>query len=135
MIEPGPNGALRLVADARVAIADGDVTTIGRLYGALDFHFAKSLAPVAVDLGALELSCERTPTSLVPCYGDLVAALRDRGAEFHGALTTAFAKLLAEIFVDRHLGAPGLPAELVIHGSVPSLAGGAVHLELDASLM
>lgn len=135
VIEPGPGGTLHLGADARVAISDGDAVTTGRVFGALDFAFApNALRPFAVELAALELACERTEATLVPCYGDLVAALRDRGADFGGALTDAFAKLLADIFVDRHVGAPGLPGELVIHGVVPSVVGGALHLELAALL-
>ncbi|HTR49544.1 MAG TPA: hypothetical protein VMJ10_02490 [Kofleriaceae bacterium] len=150
VISPTPGGALRLAADARVAIRteqlgadgsvtrdnDGDATTIGRVYGAIDFTFAARARAVAVDLGALELSCERTPTTLVPCYGDLVAALRDRGDEFHGALTDAFARLLAAVFVDRTLTAPGVPAELAIRGATASLVGAppVLHLELDAAL-
>ena len=130
VISAGPKGTLRLAADARVSISDGTRTTIGRVYGALDFRM-----PLAVDLGALELSCERNPTTLVPCYGDLVAAVRDRGSEFHGALTEAFDGLLTDIFVDRKLGAEGLPAEIVISHAVPSLAsGGTLHLDLAAKL-
>jgi hypothetical protein len=135
-----PQGdALRLAADARLSIADGAQTIIGRGFGALDFRFKQATTadlPVAVDLGALELACERTPTTLVPCYSDLVAALRGRGSEFHGALTTAFAGLLDDIFVDRHLGTTGLPAELVIGSVVPSLtSGGTLHLQLDGRLV
>ena len=136
VITAGPHGALRLAADARVAIADGSTTTDGRVFGALDFRFAAPTEAVAVDVGALELACEQTTTTLVPCYADLVAALRDRGGEFHGALTTAFAHLLAEIFVDRHLSAPGLPADLAIRGVTPSLVGAppVLRLQLDATL-
>ncbi|HEU0034017.1 MAG TPA: hypothetical protein VFQ53_25495 [Kofleriaceae bacterium] len=134
---------LQLYADARVAIADGAATTIGRVWGGLDFRFADQqrpdLEPVTVDLGALELSCERRPTTLVPCYADLVAALRDRGADFHGALTRTFSDLLDDIFVDRRVSASGLPAELVIRAARPSvrIAGdnASVHLELDAALV
>ncbi len=138
VISPGPNGTLQLAADARVAISDGTRTTIGRVYGALDFSIlpvAGTELPLSVDLGALELSCERTPETLVPCYGDLVAAVRDRGSEFHGALTEAFSGLLIDIFVDRSLGTEGLPAEIVISRVVPSLAsGGTLHLDLTAIL-
>lgn len=135
-----PSGdTLRLSADARVAITDGTHTTTGRVFGALDFSFAQTPGadlPVSVDLGALELACERSATTLVPCYSDLVAAIRGRGAEFHGALTTAFAALLENIFVDRHLGAPGLPAELVIGSVAPSITGaGTLHLELSGALV
>jgi hypothetical protein len=118
---------LHLAADARIAIADGQATTIGRVYGALDVGF-----PYSVDVGALELACERTPTTLVPCYGDLVAALRDRGPEFHGALTDAFTHLIDQIFVERHLD--GLPADVVIHGARATLDHGTLHLELDAAV-
>lgn len=121
-----PDGArLRLAADARLAIADGATTTTGRLYGALTFAF-----PTSVDVGALELSCERTPSVLVPCYGDLVAALRDRGPDFHGALTEQFLRLLDAIFVDRHVA--GLPADVTINGATPSLSNGVLHLAIDA---
>ena len=128
-------GQLRLAADARVAIAEDEhQVTIGRLFGALDFHFAPS--GLGVDLGALELACERTSTTLVPCYADLVAALRDRGADFHGALTDAFAALLGAVFGNRRLDATGLPAELVIRGASPSLAPEArgLHLDLDTAI-
>lgn len=138
VITPSPDG-LRLAADARVAISDGARVTTGRAYGALDFRFLPHAAadlPIAVDLGALELACERSPTTLVPCYGDLVAAVRDRGAEFHGALTQAFAALLDDIFVDRRLSAPGLPAQLAIRGVVPSVTrSGTLHLELAGTLV
>ncbi len=138
VIAPRPDGSWQLAADARVAISDGTRTTIGRVYGALDFRIVPTPGtdlPLSVDLGALELACERTPTTLVPCYGDLVGAIRDRGKEFHGALTQAFATLLSDIFVDRHLGAEGLPVEVVIVRALPSVAtGGTLHLELAAEL-
>jgi hypothetical protein len=134
VIEPAGDH-LRLAADARVHLSDGGLT-VGRVYGALDFHFAANLAP-AVRLGALELACERTPTTLVPCYADLVAALATRGGDFNGALTTAFGALLRDIFVDRDLAAGDLPGSLHIAGVTPSLLPGArgVHLELDAKLV
>jgi hypothetical protein len=136
VISAGPGGSLRLSADARVTIRDGETATTGRVFGALDFAFAPPTRVVMVDLGALELACERSATTLVPCYGDLVAAMRERGDEFHGALTAAFAQLLAQVFVDRELSAPGLPGALTIRGALPSLAGSppVLHLELDATL-
>jgi hypothetical protein len=110
------------------------------VWGGLDFTFSEtSVERIAVDLGALELSCERSPTVLVPCYADLVATIRDRGPEFHRELTKVFAALLSDIFVDRHLGASGLPAELVIRSAAPSVVtdagNGSLHLELDASIV
>jgi hypothetical protein len=135
---------LQLFADARISILDGGTRTTGRIWGGLDFQFSSpaaggpAIAPVGVDLGTLELSCERSPTLLVPCYADLVAALRDRGAEFHGALTTTFAGLLGDIFVDRRVGASGLSSDLVIRAASPSVkvanGNGSLHLELDAAL-
>ena len=139
VIAPQLDGTLRLAADARVAIGDGTIETTGRVFGALDISFPRRAAtelPLSVELGALELACERGPTTLVPCYSDLVGAIRGRGAEFHGALTDAFTALLTDIFVDRRLGAPGLPAELAIRSVVPGVAGnGTLHLQLDGSLV
>lgn len=120
-------GKLRVAADARVPLADEGHTTTGRVYGALDAAF-----PTGVDLGALELTCERPPATLVPCYGDLVAAMRDRGDAFHGALTEQLRRLLAAIFAERQLA--GLPADVTIHAATPSLNSGALHLKLDASI-
>jgi hypothetical protein len=138
VVARGEHG-LRLASDARIAIRDADTTTTGRVFGALDFALAAGNGPSAravdVDLGALELACERSPTTLVPCYADLVAALRDRGADFHGALTDAFAKILSDIFVDRRLADSRFPAELAIRGAVPAIAGSVVHVELDAALV
>lgn len=137
----GPRG-LQMFADARVTIVDGETKTIGRVWGGLDFGFAKPngkhVETVPVDLGALELSCEEAPTRLVPCYADLVAAMRDRGGDFHGELTRTFAKLLADIFVDQRVGASGLSADLIIRRVTPSAAfsgdNGSLHLELDSVL-
>ncbi len=151
VVAPGGRG-LRLLADARVTIADGAHTTTGRVWGGLDFAFAERAGePVAVALGALELSCERPPATLVPCYADLVAAVRDRGDAFQGELTRVFAGLLAELFAGRRLEEPGFPAALVIHAAAPSLttapAGAApgaapqappnasLHLDLNAVLV
>jgi hypothetical protein len=139
VLSPGADASLRLAADARVAIEDGsEKPTIGQVYGALDLRFARGPGtelPTLVDLGDLDLSCERDPWTLVPCYGDLVAALRDRGQEFHGALSEAFAGLLADIFVDRRIGAEGLPVDIVIARAVPTLAGGGtLHLQLEGKL-
>lgn len=126
---------LRLAADARIAIRDGAELTTGRVWGAIDFRVAAPVRAVAVDLGSLELACERAPTTLVPCYGDLVAALRDRAPDFHGALTDAFARVLAGVFADRRLGTGELPAELAIRGAHPAIAGEILHLDLDATIV
>ncbi|MGE0867346.1 MAG: hypothetical protein AB7P03_02205 [Kofleriaceae bacterium] len=139
VLAPDPRG-VRMSADARIAISDGVTTTIGRVWGGLAFDFAgQTVDPVKVDLGALELSCERSATTLVPCYADLVAALHSRGHEFQGALTTAFAALLADIFVDRRLSTAGAPADLVIRSAKPRVRSTAnnasLHFDLDASVV
>jgi hypothetical protein len=154
VVTAAPDG-LRLSAEARIAIRDGQAATTGRIWGGLDFRFsprARAIEPVAVDLGELELSCERpgtagprsgpairpAATTLVPCYSDVVAALRGRAGELHGALTAAFARLLSDIFVGR-LSAAGVGAELVIRGAAPALVSSGrsatLHLELDAALV
>ncbi|HEX4420300.1 MAG TPA: hypothetical protein VH165_20430 [Kofleriaceae bacterium] len=131
-------GALRMSAEARIAIHDGGATTTGRVWGGLAFRFAPhAVEPIAVDLDELALSCERAPTTLVPCYDDLVAAMRGRATEFHGVLTRSFTALLSDIFVGR-IGAPGLPADLVIRGVIPGITttstNATVHFELDAAI-
>ncbi len=136
VIEPDRDG-LRLTADARVPISDGPEVTTGRVWGAARFRFdraAGAALPIHVALGGLELACERTPTALVPCYADLVAALRDRAPDFDGALTDQFAQLLSQIFVERELTTAGVPGSLLIHGVTPSIDGGVLHLDLDAQL-
>ncbi len=143
VVAPTARG-LRLLAEARVSISDGAAATTGRVWGGLDFAFAGRVAdPVSVDLGALELSCERGPATLVPCYADLVAAMRDRGADFHGELTRTFAGLLADIFTGRRLEGSGVPAALVIRAAAPSVIAiaqpgapnASLHLDLDAELV
>ncbi len=132
---------LRLAADARVTIADRALTTTGRLWGTLALTFGTggtALSP-EVALDALALSCERRADVLVPCYGDLVGAVRTRGADVQGALTAALAGVLTNLFVDRHLAADGLPAEVVITRATPRLTPGAstasLRLDLDATIV
>lgn len=136
VISPGPHG-LRMHTDARVTIADGARSTVGRVWSGFDIRFAPgAIEPVAVDLGELELSCEARATVLVPCYADLVAALRDRRGEFHDELTATLATVIADVFVDRRLGGSGLPADLLIRGATAQLNDNAsLHLDLDATLV
>jgi len=149
VVTAAPDG-LRLSAEARVELRDGPSRSAGRLWGGLAFRFSRqAVEPVAVDLDELELTCERGPASpataapdravrtLVPCYADLVAALRGRAGELHGALTTSFVRLVADIFVGR-VTATGLAADLEIRRATPSLAAAdrnaTLHLELDAAI-
>ncbi|HEY4176324.1 MAG TPA: hypothetical protein VGM90_05815 [Kofleriaceae bacterium] len=169
----GSSGALRLLADARVTIADGAegdphrTAAVGRIWGGVDFAFvpqsrgpqnrgatsagappisagaAPAIGASLVQLSALDLACERgtataSHATLVPCYGDLVATMRDRSNEFDGPLTTAFARLLSDVFVGRRIGAEGLPADILISTASPSVAirgnNAALHLDLRATL-
>jgi hypothetical protein len=137
-------GGLRLAAEALVTIGDGDHAVLGRIWGGLDFRFPRAPAPalgVDVALGPLELSCAPSPRERVPCYADLVAQLRGRTGQLHGVLTEAFARILTDLFVERHVTATGVPGELVIHSvrarAVPAAPGSPnalVRLELAASL-
>jgi len=132
-----PHGAgMRLAADARVAITDGALHTTGRVWGGIDLTFGDALA---ADLGALELTCERTPTRLAPCYADLVDAIRGRGDAFHGELTATFTKLLHDIFVEQRISDSSVPVELVIKHAAPRVVATAtnasLHVDLDVELV
>jgi hypothetical protein len=123
---------LRLAADARIAIRDGDVATTGRLFGAVELTL-----PARVKLAPLELACERTPMTLVPCYADLVAGLAARSDELDGVLAARFAELVRQIFAGRRLAVGDVPVALGVRGATLELAPGArsVHVELDAELL
>jgi hypothetical protein len=145
-------GVLRLSADARINIADGAAddpkrtSTVGRVWGSIDFAFLDGAFSRAttLSLDELALACERGPSTpthavLAPCYGDLVSAMRDRGGEFDAVLTNAFARLLHDVFVERRLSATGLPSDLLIHSAVPGVISSgenaSLHLDLGASLV
>ncbi|CAN5912426.1 hypothetical protein BH11MYX2_BH11MYX2_02400 [soil metagenome] len=155
------NGALpavlRLSADARVTIVDGTAddahrtTTVGRVWGGVSFSFdrqeaAANVSPLAaniVHLDELDLACENAATTrdhavVKPCHGDLVATMRERAAEFDGPLTSAFSKLLSDVFIQRRIGANGLPADILITAARPSVTSSgenaSLHLDLRASL-
>lgn len=159
VVTAAPDG-LRLSAEAAIDLRDSGVVIRGRLWGGLDFRFAAAaprsvasgpgVTAATVDVGALELSCvssdtgsARTPAgdpivSLVPCYSDLVAALRGRAGELHGALTAKFVQLISDIFVGR-LSTSGVTSELAIRGAVPHLLtspiGATLELALDAAIL
>ncbi len=123
---------LELAADARIAIRDGSTSTAGRVFGSLELAF-----PAAMKLAPLELACERTPTTLVPCYADLVAGLAARSDDFDGALAARFTELVRQIFGERRLAVGDVPVALHVRGATLVLAPGArgVHVELDAELV
>jgi hypothetical protein len=134
VIEPAGDH-LRLSAEARVALTDGAVT-VARVFGSVDFNFTAGLG-VVPRLDPLELACERTPTTLVPCYADLVASIADRGADFDGSIAAGFSDLLSQIFVARSFALGALPGSLHVSSVVPSLTPGGrgIRLDLDAKLV
>jgi hypothetical protein len=151
VISARDGGGLRLAAEALVAIRDsavarddagaGAATVTGRLWSGLDFTFQPGPAPsigVAVALGPLELTCAPDPTTRVPCYADLVAALRDRAGDLHGALTDTVTRTLTAIFVGQRVSRDDVPAALEIRGvrvtSSPAPPGARIRLELDAAV-
>jgi hypothetical protein len=115
-----------------LAIERSDNRAAPRFHVSITFAIDREHADLA--------SAGATRRRTVPCYGDLVAAVRGRAAELHGALTATFAQLLSELFVGRfgRLDATRFPAELVIRSVAPTVlaaAGNAtVHLELDGEL-
>ena len=133
VVEPAGDH-LRLAADARVPIRDGDAQTVGRVFGAFELRM-----PDQIHAAPLELACERgggDRTALVPCYADLVAGVAARGPDFDATLAREFTALVRAIFADQKLSLDGVPVALAIHGAALSLAPGArgVHVDLDAGL-
>jgi hypothetical protein len=130
---------LRMAGDLAVTIADGARTLRGRVWSRLDFRFGPAPGVrAAVDVGDLELSCEPAPQRLVPCYGDLVGAIRDRAPEVHETLTATFTGILDDIFVGQRISDPKLPAELVVTAVTPSAffapPNGKLRLDLAATI-
>jgi len=105
------------------------------VWGGLDFRFAAhSVTPASVELGELALSCERDSTALVPCYSDLIDAVRGRATEFHGALTEMYVKLVSEglRYSDRRGGATRRSGDSWSDSKRQRDCGNAtVHFELD----
>ncbi len=138
-LAPGPAGRLRLALALAVNIADADTVTPASAWGVLDLALGASPAGdrLTADVGvsALELTCEPTSGHLVPCYGDVVAAVRNAAAGTHAALGTALADTLGRLFIDQRVGADGVPAALAIHGvRARTDAAGAIRLELAATV-
>jgi hypothetical protein len=118
-----------------VNVADRDTVTPATALGALDIAFPPGDAiRTDVAITGLELTCHPHPGELVPCYGDLVGAVRDATADTHGALGDALAKVLTDLFVGRRLVAAAAPATLALDGARASTIAGAqgVRIELDA---
>ena len=136
-LAPGTDGRLRLALALALNLADGPTVTAATAWGALDVGLGATAAGdrLAADVGVtnLELTCEPSPGRLVPCYGDIVAAVRAAAPDAHAGMGAALADALDQLFVDRRLTTDGAPAALAITGvRAHTDAAGAVRLELDA---
>ena len=123
-------GGLRLAAESATTVRDGATSTLGRVWTAVQVSTASGTSADAgpalrAQLAELELTCEPRPHVLSPCYADLVAAVRDRRAEFTAPLTNALSRLVTELFSRRTIGTAELPAELLVRSAAPSLRVGA----------
>jgi hypothetical protein len=145
VLRPGPGGAMALDLAARVDIADGALVTPALAWASVAIALRAPAnagdPPLAADVGvtALELSCEPSPGLLRPCYGDVVAAIRDAAPSTHAMMADTLTSTLTRIFVDQKLSASGAPAALRLVGARGrTLADGehrGVRIELDASLI
>jgi len=137
VLAPAPPDRLRLGLVVAVNLADGAAVTAATALGLLDVALPAS-DRIATDIGlaGLELTCHPHPHQLVPCYGDLVAAVRDATGDTHAQLGAALSTVLTELFVGRTLAAVGAPATLQIERArAATLVGAtAVRLELDARI-
>lgn len=137
VVAPAPPDRLRLGLVAAVDVADRDRITAATALGAIELGFrpGDAIAP-EVAVAGLELTCHPRPHTLVPCYGDLVAAVRDATGDTHAALGAALGEVLTGLFVGRTLGAEQVPATLALdRARASTIAGGqGVRVELDARL-
>ena len=127
-LSTGPGDRLRLALAVAVELADGTLITPALAWGKVEVGLgaAASTSPptrataaitAAVDVAGLDLSCEPNPGLLEPCYGRVVAALRDSTTEVHATIADALGGALTALFVDRRLTADGAPAALAITGA------------------
>jgi hypothetical protein len=119
-----PHG-LQLAAESAIHLVDGETSTLGRVWTAMQLQVAPTGpegASLRASLHQLELTCEPRAGVLAPCYGDLVSALQARAPELDQALSAALSQIVSGIFVDRSLRDAELPAELILRAVTPSLA-------------
>ena len=93
-----------LGVEAAVSIRDGRDATDARLFGSVGLGFGDR-APAGLiarlTLTDLALTCHPRPGRLEPCYGNLVAAFRDRAGDIHGVLSRRFTELFEDIALGR----------------------------------
>jgi hypothetical protein len=135
VVTPGPRG-LRMAADLRVELTDRGAVTPARVWGSLDLTLDGRTDEVG--LAELALSCEPAPGVLRPCYGDLVAAMRDRAGDTRDELTRVLREILDRLFLGARVAAPDQPVVLVlgaprttVHPAAPSAT---VRIELAARI-
>lgn len=136
VVTPAPEGGLRLAADLRADLGDRGRVTPARIWAELALDLEPASTEVA--LADLALSCEPRPGLLVPCYGDLVAAMRAQAGDARAELSAVLVDLLAELFTDRRVSAPNAPVELVLAApritAHPAPPSGTVRIAVDARL-
>jgi len=137
-LRPTAGGGLALDVAARVDLADRDLLTPGHAWASLALALHGPGIAAEVGVTALELSCEPSPGRLQPCYGDIVAAIRDAAPGVHGQLADTLTTALAAVFVDQRLSTRGAPAALELTRARARLLadgdGRAVRVELDARI-
>ncbi len=143
-LRPIPGGGLALDLALRVDIADGRLVTPGQAWATLALALradADTFIEADVGVTALELSCEPSPGRMRPCYGDVVAAIRDAAPGAHARLAGALTSALTGVFAPRRLDAAGSPAALDVSGArariVATGAGGAdrfVRISMNGTL-
>ena len=126
-----PSG-LRLAADLRVNLADGDAITPARIWAEIDVDLGGA-APAA-GLAVFELSCEPAPGRLRPCYGDLVAAARARAGDARAELSALLVDILDELVTGQRVSAPDTPVELILGAPTTTSEGGTVRIATEARL-
>lgn len=135
VVAPAPPDRLRLGLVLAVNVADRARTTAATALGFLDVGFAPGDGIRAeVGVAGLELTCHPRPGELEPCYGDLVAAVRDATGDTHAALGAALSTVLTDLFVGRTLAADAAPATVVLDRARAAVIAEAraLRLELDA---
>ncbi len=132
------DGGLALDAAVRVDIADGELVTPAHAWASLALGVRDGAAGIAAEVGvtALELSCEPAPGVMRPCYGDVVAAIRDAAPDAHAQLAGTLTSALTGVFAARRLEADGSPAAVELSGArarlVASGAERSLRVEMDA---
>lgn len=125
-----------LAAETAVTLADGPRITPARLYGRIGARLGTedSRLGVALSLTDLHLTCHPEPALLTPCYGDLVAALRDQAGDLHGELTRLFTDTFTELVIQEAIVAPDLGTFRIEEARLSAPAPGLLRVSLDGSV-